>query len=116
MFQKLLFEYYSSYIITVLHNTTVKPLIRPTPIYVEINNHNDEVGYHMGVYLCLGQHSHGLTHGESLPFSNFENFETIQNYVKENSKIYVFLGDSKHKIKKKAEQQACKIAITQINK
>ena len=28
-----------------------------------------------------------------------------------NGKIFVFLGESKHKIKKKAEQMACKLAI-----
>ena len=89
---------------------------KTTPNYVEINEHNDEEGYHMGVYLCLGQDSHGLTHKDSLSFSNLKTFEAIQNYVKENSKIYVFFGESKHKIKKKAEQQACKIAINQINK
>ena len=89
---------------------------KTTPIYLEISDHDDEHGYHMGVYLCLGQHSHGLKHSDSIPFSHFKTFETIQQYVKENSKIYIFFGESKHKIKKKAEQQACKIAINQINK
>ena len=89
---------------------------KTTPIYLEISDHDDEYGYHMGVYLCLGQHSHGLKHSDSIPFSHFKTFETIQEYVKENSKIYIFFGESKHKIKKKAEQQACKIAINQINK
>jgi UDP-N-acetylmuramoylalanine-D-glutamate ligase len=42
--------------------------------------------------------------------------KAIQEYIEENEKVYVFFGESKHKIKKKAEQQACKIAIEQINK
>ena len=34
--------------------------------------------------------------------------------VRENDKIYVFFADSKHKIKKKAEQSACKEAIGRV--
>lgn len=89
---------------------------KTTPVYVEINPHDEDEGYHMGVYLCMGQHYHGLDHNKSIPFSDFGNFEGINEYLQNNDKIYVFLGDSKHKIKKKAEQQACKIAIEQINK
>jgi UDP-N-acetylmuramoylalanine-D-glutamate ligase len=70
----------------------------------------------MGVYLCLGQDSHNLTHAQSVPFSKFKSFDKIQEYVEENARVYVFLGESKHKIKKKAEQAACKIGVDQINK
>jgi len=35
---------------------------KTTPVYVEISPHDDDEGYHMGVYLCLGQDSHGLSH------------------------------------------------------
>jgi len=87
-----------------------------TPVYVEISHHDDDEGYHMGVYLCLGQDSHGLSHNQSVPFSKFKSFDKIQEYIEENEKVYVFLGESKHKIKKKAEQAACKIGVDQINK
>ena len=70
----------------------------------------------MGVYLCLGQHHHGLNHEESIPFTHFKNFNAIQTYVSENEKVYVFFGESKHKIKKKAEQAACKMAIEYIKR
>lgn len=89
---------------------------KTTPVYVEISPHNDDEGYHMGVYLCLGQDSHNLTHAQSVPFSKFKSFDKIQEYVEENARVYVFLGKSKHKIKKKAEQAACKIGVDQINK
>ena len=32
---------------------------KTTPVYVEISPHDDDEGYHMGVYLCLGQDAHG---------------------------------------------------------
>ena len=87
-----------------------------TPVYVEISPHDDDEGYHMGVYLCLGQDAHGLSHSQSVPFSKFKSFDNIQEYLEEHEKIYVFLGENKHKIKKKAEQAACKMGIDQINK
>jgi dsRNA-specific ribonuclease len=87
-----------------------------TPVYVEISPHDDDEGYHMGVYLCLGQDAHGLSHSQSVPFSKFKSFENIQEYIEKHEKVYVFLGESKHKIKKKAEQAACKMGIDQINK
>jgi dsRNA-specific ribonuclease len=89
---------------------------KTTPVYVEISQQDEDTGYHMGVYLCIGQHHHNLNHSDSLSFSNFNSFSKIQEYMQENDKIYVFFADSKHKIKKKAEQQACKLAIDQINK
>ena len=70
----------------------------------------------MGVYLCLGQHHHGLKHDDAIHFSYFNNFTAIQTYFTENEKAYIFFGESKHKIKKKAEQAACKMAIDQIKK
>ena len=87
---------------------------KTTPVYVEISPHDDDEGYHMGVYLCLGQDAHGLSHSQSVPFSKFGSFDKIQEYVAENESVYVFLGESKHKIKKKAEQSACKLAIDKI--
>ncbi len=87
-----------------------------TPVYVEISPHDDDEGYHMGVYLCLGQDAHGLSHSQSVPFSKFKSFDNIQEYLEERGKIYVFLGESKHKIKKKAEQAACKMGVDQINR
>ena len=68
----------------------------------------------MGVYLCLGQHPHGLRHSDSIKFEDLINFTAIQDYIKENDKIYVFFAESKHKIKKKAEQCSCQKAIEQV--
>jgi dsRNA-specific ribonuclease len=84
---------------------------KTTPIYQEISEQDEETGYHMGVYLCLGQHSHGLTHGHSVPYSNFKAFDAIHEYMESYGKIFIFLGEGRHKIKKKAEQSACHMAL-----
>ena len=81
---------------------------KTTPVYVEISPQDEDTGYHMGVYLCIGQHHHDLNHSDSVSFSKFNSFSNIQDYLQDNDKIYVFFADSKHKIKKKAEQSACK--------
>ena len=82
-----------------------------TPHYMEIVEHNSETGYYMGVYLCLGQPIFGLTHHDSIPCSQFKNFHEIHQYMSVSGKIFLFLGEGKHKIKKKAEQIACDSAI-----
>ena len=85
-----------------------------TPHYVEIE-HDLDLGYKMGVYLCLGQHIHGLTHLNSTHISKFKNFKAIQDFMVENGKLFLFMGEGQHKIKRKAEQIACNEALTYIN-
>jgi hypothetical protein len=85
-----------------------------TPHYMEVVEHNAEQGYHMGVYLCLGQPVFGLTHYHSIPFSNFKSFQEIHNHMSTVGKIFLFLGEGIHKIKKKAEQVACESAIRSL--
>jgi len=47
----------------------IQKRFKTTPVYKEITSYDEETGYHMGVYLCLGQQSHSLTHKNSTPFS-----------------------------------------------
>jgi dsRNA-specific ribonuclease len=84
---------------------------KTTPEYMEVSEQNAETGYHMGVYLCLGQPIFGLMHHHSIPYTKFANFEEVHQYMSVNSKAFIFLGEGKHKIKKKAEQIACESAI-----
>ena len=81
-----------------------------TPHYLEMEEHN-ETGYHMGVYLCLGQAIHETHIGQSIPCSSFRNFTQIHEYMSIHNRMLVFLGEGTHKIKKKAEQIACEEAI-----
>jgi len=89
-----------------------------TPVYREITEWDEETGYHMGVYLCLNKKSHQFTPQDSdikklEEFGTFENFKQTwkERDTKWDSGLVLFLSESKHKIKKKAEQAACKMAI-----
>lgn len=85
-----------------------------TPHYVEIE-HDPELGYKMGVYLCLGQQIFNLKHSDSTNISKFKTFQSVQDYITQNEKIFLFMGEGQHKIKRKAEQIACNVALTFIN-
>jgi hypothetical protein len=65
----------------------------------------------MGVYLCIGQPIWETNIKKALPFSQFGSFESIQAYMKQHTSVLIFLGEGKHKIKKKAEQLACEHAL-----
>jgi len=86
-----------------------------TPNYMEIEQHNQDGGYYMGVYLCLGQANNGLTHFDSLSYTQFANFGSVHQYMSDHGRIFLFLGEGKHKIKKKAEQIACDAAIRNLS-
>jgi dsRNA-specific ribonuclease len=82
-----------------------------TPHYLEIE-HDMELGYKMGVYLCLGQQIHTVSHNDAVDISFFKTFKSIQDFVSENGKAFIFMGEGQHKIKRKAEQIACNEALT----
>ena len=86
-----------------------------TPDYLEIAEQDPETGYKMGVFLCLGQYIHNVTPNNALPLSQFPKYNDIHQYMSVNGKIFVFLGEGVHKIKKKAEQIACEDAIKQLS-
>ena len=87
---------------------------KKTPTYMEVSEQDDDDGYHMGVYLCLNCQIHEVSHNDSISYENFGSFENIHKYLEEHDRVFVFFADSKHKIKKKAEQAACQIAINKI--
>lgn len=82
-----------------------------TPDYTDIEEYDIEKGYHMGVYLCLGQPFHSVEVEKAIPISQFKTYEEIHQYMSVYGKILVLLGEGTHKIKKKAEQTACEKAI-----
>jgi dsRNA-specific ribonuclease len=81
-----------------------------TPHYLEIE-HDMELGYKMGVYLCLGQQIHTVSHSDAVDISFFKTFKSIKDCVAENGKAFIFMGEGQHKIKRKAEQIACNEAL-----
>lgn len=80
-----------------------------TPNYLEMEEHNPENGYKMGVFVCLGQSIHNAN--SAINYSYFSCIQQIHEYMTKNGSILLFLGEGTHKIKKKAEQIACNIAI-----
>lgn len=85
-----------------------------TPHYIELNV-TDEEGYHMGVFLCVGDQIHNMNTSNSIPYTDFGSFDAIQQYITQNERVLVFLGEGLHKIKKKAEQMACNSVIKLID-
>ena len=89
---------------------------KTTPYYAEIREHHGDTGYHMGVYLCLGQPTFGLKHENAVPIGRYgDGFADIHREMSTVGRVFVFLGEGRHKIKKKAEQMACDAAIRNVN-
>jgi dsRNA-specific ribonuclease len=84
-----------------------------TPHYLELENDNEE-GYYMGVFLCIGQSIHNVSLEDRIDLDDYDTFQKINEYIQLHGKILLFMGSGKHKIKKKAEQIACKEIITNL--
>jgi len=89
---------------------------KTTPDYLEIHTHHPDMGYHMGVYLCLGQPIFGLKPTQSMPITRWKSFMQIHEFMAVEGKVFLFLGEGTHKIKKKAEQVACEMAIANLQR
>lgn len=82
-----------------------------TPHYLQIQ-HDPEEGYKMGVYLCLGQPIHSVKIEDAININTLNSFKAVQDYIADNNgKIFLYLGEGQHKIKRKAEQIACNEAL-----
>jgi dsRNA-specific ribonuclease len=93
----------------------VQKEFKVTPYYIEIN-HDIDNGYNMGVYLCVGQPIYSLKHENALNLNKFKSFKEIQQeIVLNNGKIFLFMGQGIHKIKRKAEQIACNEALNLLS-
>jgi hypothetical protein len=91
----------------------VQKEFKTTPAYLEMS-HQPDAGYEMGVYLCVGKALHQVHTKDAKPFSQYGSFANIQLKLVEDGYVFVFLGSGLHKIKKKAEQIACEVAIKQL--
>ena len=85
-----------------------------TPHYLEIE-HDVENGFRMGVYLCVGQHVYNCNHNNSIHINHLKTFQAVQDYIETHGKIFLFLGEGTHKIKRKAEQIACNEALNKLS-
>ena len=85
-----------------------------TPHYLEME-HDPETGYRMGVFLCLGQPIHNVHWKDAVNFKEIRTFSAIQSIASDQDGMaFIFMGEGTHKIKRKAEQQACANAIQDI--
>ena len=86
-----------------------------TPHYLQIIN-DPEDGYKMGVYLCLGQPIYSVNIKDAININSLNSFKGVQDYINEhNGKIFLFLGEGQHKIKRKSEQIAFNEALIFLN-
>ena len=85
-----------------------------TPDYLELS-HDMENGYEMGVYICLGQEIHEVKARDAILFKDIGSFAKIHERINKEHKGFIFLAKAIHKIKKKAEQIACDLAINLIS-
>lgn len=80
-----------------------------TPIYMIIKE-DDEFGYTMGVFLSINTPPERVNPNCAIFFDVLD-IDTITKHIKKHNSILVKLGESTHKIKKKAEQDACLNAL-----
>lgn len=89
-----------------------------TPYYLEMEC-NAETGYTMGVYLCIGYPhivSGSELHLSARRYTEFNSISEIKSHIESHNKLLLFLGEGKHKIKKKAEQESCYNAIKNMER
>ncbi len=87
---------------------------KTTPHLLEMSSFQLETGYHMGVYLCLGQPIHQVKPEQALHYSSFGSFESIHLHMAQHQKVLLFLGTGTNRLKQVAEQNACKDAIDHL--
>ena len=53
---------------------------------MEIEEHDSDVGYRTGVYLCLGQPIHCVKPEQAIPIKNFKTYNDIHQYMSQHNK------------------------------
>jgi len=93
---------------------------KTVPLYLEQGGTNNTVlsegitTFHMGVYLCLGVPTHvaETTWQKARPIESFSSWKQVhEDTAQQGGRILVLLGQGSNKIKKRAEQAACQIAL-----
>lgn len=88
-----------------------------TPHYLEMPSGGDleNETYKMGVFLCLGQSIHNMDVQHAVKIEDIGNdINDLIKYTQNNSRVFVCFGVGEGKLKKKAEQAACKIALINL--
>jgi dsRNA-specific ribonuclease len=69
----------------------------------------------MGVFLCIGQQVYNCKLSDAIHIDSLKTFQAINEHIQQHDKVFVYLGEGQHKIKRKAEQIACNEALQKIN-
>jgi dsRNA-specific ribonuclease len=96
-----------------------------TPNYLEISGPRvataasagltDRPDYVMGVFLCLGQSIHNMHVEDAIPIEQVgADIMSLVAYTQQHDRVFICFGTGKHKLKKKAEQLACKRALLSL--
>ena len=93
----------------------VQRAFKTTPDYIELSC-DPETGYEMGVFVRLGKELHEVDTRRAEPLSKYGSLDAIQTEFEKQGYVFVRLARSAHKIKKKAEQSACKQAIEALGR
>jgi dsRNA-specific ribonuclease len=117
-FVEKVFEKHVNWTELIIQNDNYKNLLqiklqrefKITPSYRDIN-YTDDYGYYMGVYICIGDIIQNFNLDTSIKITSIQDISTL---IEKNEKTLIKLGEGKHKIKKKAEQLACFMAINNI--
>ena len=90
----------------------IQKKFKTTPDYIDFDP-QDKSKYIMGVFLCLNCKVYNMNPSQARSLSDFKTLDAIQNYLDENpdEPIFIQMGKSENKTKKKAEQIACKEAL-----
>ena len=87
-----------------LFKTTPVYVMEAQPVRVGVNGYDSDT-YKMGAYLCLGVDPHGLSRKDST------SVWALKDGIESATKGFFFLGEGEHRVKKEAEQAACKMAL-----
>lgn len=127
LFLENVFEKHIDRVALIMNNDNYKNLLQVviqkefklTPDYLEISSSSGADGidckyYRMGVYLCLGRPIYTVTHSDAIHINAIKTFAAIQGHYQAHGSVFVLLGQGDHKIKKKAEQIACEVALQSL--
>ena len=91
-----------------------------TPLYLELG-YDSTTGFHICVFLNVNYHiqDDDIVGSElKCPYNTlgeFTSYDDIHEKLQEQNRILLFLGNGNHKIKRKAQQIACKTAIESLS-
>lgn len=78
------------------------------PMYITLQS---EPIFEIGVFLRLGANDKILDPANATPFEEFGTVDNLSQYYANTGYAFVRLGKASHSVKKKAEQNACRITI-----